>query len=206
MPRSVAEPERPGAPLRRTVVAPVVIGLSLLVLFQAKRLFFPRELTPLKGRVNVDGRPVTFGVVTVVTADGATLTAPIGPDGTYSLPHVPPGPVRIAVASPEPKSVFQKAAEASPAATASGRSAKPGFAAKAEPGGGAPVGPNAGVAIAMKADAGPPSAQQAARPEHAGWFRIPGRYANPLQSGLMGNVVSDGSTIDLDLSAAANAK
>ncbi len=104
---------------------------------QVRSCLSTRQRSPVQGRVRVDDRPVTFGVVTVVTADGSTLTAQIRPDGTYTLP---------------------------------------------------------------------PIVQSPARPEHAGWFRIPGRYANPLRSGLGGSVAAEGSTIDLDLSAAANGK
>jgi len=205
MPDSSRSPDRPTSAGARIVATTVAIGLCLLVAMQVGNWLSTRERSPLQGRVRVGERPVTFGVVTVVTADGATLTAQIRPDGTYSLPHVPPGPVQIAVSSPEPKTVFQKAAEMSAAATPGGGSARSASTAKGSSGGaegGPPRGPEGSVAIAMKADAGPPSSQPPARPEHAGWFRIPGRYANPLQSGLGGRVAAEGTTIDLDLSAA----
>ncbi len=209
MPASSRSPDRPTSRGVRIIATMIAIVLCLLVAMQIRNWLSTRERSPLQGRVRVGERPVTFGVVTVVTADGATLTARIRPDGTYSLPHVPPGPVRIAVSSPEPKTVFQKAAEMPGDATPGGGPARPASIARGSSGGaegGPPRGPEGSVAIAMKSDAGPPSSQPPARPEHAGWFRIPGRYANPLRSGLGGSVAAEGATIDLDLSAAADRK
>lgn len=209
MPSSSTSADRSVSQGKRVIATTVVIGLCLVVAMQFRSRVATRRLAPVQGRVRVGDRPVTFGVVTVVTADGATLTARIGPDGTYSLPHVPPGPVRIAVSSPEPKTVVQKAAETPAAAGPSGRPSGTPAATRGSGGtgdGGPPRGPEGSAAIAMKTDAVPPSSQPPARPEHAGWFRIPGRYANPLRSGLGGSVAAEGSTIDLDLSAAADGK
>lgn len=209
MPSSSTSADRSMSQGKRVIATTVVIGLCLVVAMQVGGLFSTRQQSPVRGRVRVGDRPVTFGVVTVVTADGATLTARISPDGTYSLPHVPAGPVRIAVSSPEPKTVVQKAAETSAAASPNGTPSRPPATTRSPDGtaaGGPPRGPEGSAAIAMKTDAVPPSSQPPARPEHAGWFRIPGRYANPLRSGLGGSVAAEGSTIDLDLSAAADGK
>ncbi len=206
MPKSGAVTARPGAPPTRIVALAAVVGLASLVVLASRSWLAARDRSPVQGQVHVDGRPVTFGVVTVVTAGGATLSARIRPDGTYSLPHVPPGPVRIAVASPEPRTVFQKAHAEAAVADPGGRGVGPGLQPRSAPGGGPQAAPDAGVSIAMKVEGGPPSAQPPARPEHAQWFRIPGRYADPLRSGLAGRVSADGSTIDLDLTATETAK
>ena len=104
MPSPANAAKQPGSPVTKIVAATFAFGLSAAVLAWAMGWFSTPGRSRLEGRVSVDGRPVTFGVVTVVTADGATLTARIGPDGTYSLPHVPPGPVRIAVSWSRPAS------------------------------------------------------------------------------------------------------
>jgi len=209
MPSSITSADRSTSQGKRIIPTAVAIGLCIVVAMQVRSCLSTRQRSPVQGRVRVDDRPVTFGVVTVVTADGSTLTAQIRPDGTYTLPHVPPGPVRIAVSSPEPKTVFQKAAEPSAATSPGGKPSRPSAATRGPDGtgeGGPPRGPEGSAAIAMKTKADPPSSQSPARPEHAGWFRIPGRYANPLRSGLGGSVAAEGSTIDLDLSAAADGK
>lgn len=188
----------------RIVAATIACGLCLLFLLQAWGRLSTRGQAPLRGRVSVEGRPVTFGVVTVVTAAGTTLTGRIRPDGTYELPQVPPGAVRIGVSSPEPRTVFQKATSSPESEAAGGRgAARPAQAGgSGAAGGGLPRSPAGGVTIAVRVDAPPPSTQAAVRPEHAGWFRIPGRYADPVRSGLGGSVAAAGSTIDIDLPAA----
>jgi hypothetical protein len=207
MPGTGGSSDRPGSPLTRRVTTTFAVGLCLLLVFLGWNWIAARHRTPLQGRVSVDGKPITFGVVTVITAGGETLTTQIRPDGTYLLPHVPAGQVRFAVASPEPRTVFQKAIEPGAASFPPRSPAPPGL----PPGGDGDVGdsrvaPDAGRAIAMSVEGGPPSSQPAVRPEHAAWFRVPGRYANPLRSGLSGSVSAGGSTIDLDLSAAEPGK
>lgn len=185
---------------RRILAIIVVAVLCILLLMQVWSRVAARGRSPLQGRVNVAGRPVMFGTVTVVAADGTTLTTTIQPDGRYLLPHVPPGPVRIAVSSPDPQTVFQKAV----ANPSSAPPRDPGAAGRGRPGGAKPKGgtqEDTGntLSIAMPIDKAPPSTEGASRPEHAGWFRIPGRYASPATSGLRGTVEPRGSTVDFNL-------
>lgn len=184
---------------RRIVLTTIAIIFCWIFLSWAWSVRAAVGTSPVEGRVTVAGRPVTFGTVTILTADGTTLTTPIQPDGTYLLPHVPPGPVQIAVSSPDPKTVFEKALSdpvikppKDPAATANG-----GINGQPSPGKKTDAGGN--VTIAARVDKPPPSTQAQARPEHAGWFRIPGRYASPAQSGLKTTVEPRGSTVNLDL-------
>jgi hypothetical protein len=55
------------------------------------------------GKVTYQGKPVAWGSVTVLAADGSTHQAGINPDGTYRLEKVPTGPARVGVSSPDPK-------------------------------------------------------------------------------------------------------
>jgi hypothetical protein len=57
----------------------------------------------LSGTVQHDGKPVVLGTVTVVDATGRPYSGAIQPDGRYVVNNVPVGPVKIAVASPDPK-------------------------------------------------------------------------------------------------------
>ena len=190
---------------RRIAAAAVAAVLCFLLLSWGWNSLAARGKSPLQGRVSVAGRAVTFGTVTVMTADGATITAPIQPDGTYALPHVPPGPIRVAVSSPEPKSIFQKATEAKSAerpADSQPTAPRPGglgSSRNGKPSGGKNSAADAGAPIAVAPDTPPPSSLAPSRPEHAAWFRIPGRYANPMQSGLVGTVERRGTKLDLDL-------
>lgn len=206
MPKSDFVPTRPGSPSSRRLAIAAAFGCMALVMVLGKTWMAARHRSPVRGQVRVDGRPVAFGVVTVVTANGATLTASIQPDGTYALPHVPPGPVRIAVASPEPRTVFQKAPKTGATTAPGGPPGTPRSRSPRASDGGSPDVADGRVSIAMKAEGGPPSAQPPARPEHSQWFRIPGRYADPVRSGLAGRISADGATLDLDLSAAETTK
>jgi hypothetical protein len=51
------------------------------------------------GRATLDGRPVTAGKVTFVTARGA-VASDLGSDGTFTASNVPVGSVKIAVLPP----------------------------------------------------------------------------------------------------------
>lgn len=54
------------------------------------------------GSVSYRGRPVVWGTVSVVGADGMTYYGPVRPDGTFAVPGVPVGPARFGVYSPDP--------------------------------------------------------------------------------------------------------
>ena len=49
------------------------------------------------GKVLYKGHPLEGGTVLFVSPGRASVTAEIGPDGSYSIPKIPAGPVHIAV-------------------------------------------------------------------------------------------------------------
>jgi len=79
-------------------------AVALLLLFIGVRGCSRDDTVTLTGKVAAkDGRPVTWGTVSVVAADDKLYSAPIRPDGTYQIVGLPPGPVRLAVTSPDPQ-------------------------------------------------------------------------------------------------------
>jgi len=54
------------------------------------------------GKVNYQGRPVTYGSVIFICTDKIARSGVIEPDGSYSVEGVPPGNVTIAVISRNP--------------------------------------------------------------------------------------------------------
>jgi hypothetical protein len=163
--------------------------------------------TTLTGRVTSQGKPVVFGTVTVITSDHRTHSVPIRPDGTYVLKGVPRGPVKVAVSSPNPKPVIERQAVET-GAVGSGtqsQSARP----KSASGGPMPGQPAAasgqdkaveGVSIAATNERGPASPDPGrSHAAHRDWFRIPGRYANPVTSGIGTDVGRGRTTLNLSL-------
>ena len=59
--------------------------------------------TEVTGKVTYKGKPVVYGAVILVSADGQTAAAgPIQPDGTYTVTGMKPGEVRVGVISRDP--------------------------------------------------------------------------------------------------------
>ncbi|MDY3560114.1 carboxypeptidase-like regulatory domain-containing protein [Gemmata sp. JC673] len=56
----------------------------------------------VSGRVTHKGKPVTSGSVTLIASDDLPYAAQIASDGSYSIPGVPGGSVKIGVTSPNP--------------------------------------------------------------------------------------------------------
>ncbi|MCX7429885.1 MAG: carboxypeptidase-like regulatory domain-containing protein [Planctomycetia bacterium] len=200
-----------GMPLDEYVVMhlrEIAAALLLVVVLLCSLLFVELPgATTLTGRVTSQGKPVVFGTVTVITSDHRTHSVPIKPDGTYVLKGVPRGPVKVAVSSPNPQPVFERQAVETGAVGSDTRSqsARP----KSASGGPMPGQPAArpgqakaveGVSIAATNDRGPappnPGRSDAA---DRGWFRIPGRYANPASSGIGTDVGRGRTTLNLSL-------
>ena len=201
----------------REIVAAVVIGVVTLIALRHVEL--PGG-TVLSGRVSSQGKAVVFGTITAIATNGRTFNVPIQPDGTYSLRNLPAGPVRLAVSSPNPTSVVDRQADAAggptagpaadaqaPAREASARSAK-GRKPARPPGQANDDEAVEGVSIAASPETSPTghsraspetTAGQGTQGTHAGWFRIPGRYANPLTSGLKADIGRGRKTLDLSL-------
>jgi hypothetical protein len=53
--------------------------------------------TEVKGTVKYKGTPVAGGSITLVASDGTVHSGTLGPDGSFSIPGVPTGDVRVAV-------------------------------------------------------------------------------------------------------------
>src|SRR5262249_46163481 len=60
-------------------------------------------MATMKGKITYQGRPVTFGSVTVLDEDSTAHSGLIEPDGTYTVEGVHPGKVTIGVSSPDPR-------------------------------------------------------------------------------------------------------
>lgn len=187
-----------------------ILGLLVVVILFLSALPFVElpGATVMSGRVLSQGRPVVFGTVTVLASDNRVYSVPIRADGTYLLRHVPPGAVKVAVSSPQPRSIDQ---QGDGAAANMSRSSQPPGDRPSNPGRGSQTGGRSagkateaetmqGVSIAAPSPVAQ-SAQSPGRPDpqQAGWFRIPGRYANPATSGIVKQVQRGRTILDLSL-------
>jgi hypothetical protein len=148
------------------VVRPIArrtLSVAALVVVLAGALGCGSKQTDVTGKVTYKGKSLVAGNVTLVSASGTSHSGAISSDGTYTIPGVPLGPVKIGVTSTDPGT--------SPAAAGrvSGRdsrsSAEKAGAAKAP----APV---AGEKV-------------------AGWFPIPTTVMDPNKSNLTGSAEPD---------------
>lgn len=156
------------------------------------------DTTMLSGRVaGKDGRPVTWGTVTVIASNNQAYTAPIRPDGSYQITGLPPGPVRVAVTSPDPQQYVGRT-QAGGGGVTTGPGVGSGSPAVSAPGGGG-VGGGAGggarnggggradkkqVFGASPTIDPPQVTAPATLPPQGQWFPVAGKYGNPTSSGL----------------------
>ena len=56
----------------------------------------------VSGRVTHKGKPVPAGTITFLTAEQKVFTSQIASDGSYAVPRLPAGPVKIGVQTPPP--------------------------------------------------------------------------------------------------------
>lgn len=208
----------------REIVAAVIVAVIVIVALWGVE--FPGS-TVLAGRVTSQGKPVVFGTITVIAADNKTYTVPIAPDGTYVVRHLPPGPVRLAVSSPHPRSVVEREPDEAAQTAAGQPAAGPGAGPRAGPGpdgprsaatrgprksgdgaggadagdvaDGAPIAASPRVPTSAAGTTPVPGVVSRQAPAAAGWFRIPGRYARPATSGLKTDVRRGRTKFDLSL-------
>ena len=74
-------------------------GVLLIVL---AAIGFGRSKATVTGRVTHKGRPVIWGSVLLVGADGRAASGRIEPDGSYAVTNAPQGEVQVGVISKDP--------------------------------------------------------------------------------------------------------
>lgn len=78
-----------------------VAGLGLLVIVLAF-FFSGSKHATVTGKVTYQGRPVIWGSVVLVGADGRCAAGKIEPDGTFRVENASPGSVNVGVISRDP--------------------------------------------------------------------------------------------------------
>lgn len=79
-------------PLMRTAVAAAVLAVAGCGGGTAN----------VSGKVTFNGKPVVYGTVVVIGADGSSKSGTIQPDGSYRVSGVALGAAKVAVSSPPP--------------------------------------------------------------------------------------------------------
>ncbi len=82
---------------RRRVPVLLLLGLALASVGCGK------STGEVSGKVTYHGKALTFGTVTITSANGPQQSATIQPDGTYEIKDVPTGPATVTVACIDPK-------------------------------------------------------------------------------------------------------
>jgi hypothetical protein len=77
-----------------------VAGLGLAVVLAVAGC--GAETGTVSGKVTFNGRPLTFGMVAFVSADGRVASCSIEPDGSYKIDKILVGPAKISVQSLPP--------------------------------------------------------------------------------------------------------
>jgi hypothetical protein len=129
---------------------------------------------PVSGSVTYKGKALPSGTVSFFGSDNQVASGQIGPDGSYSVPAVTVGPVKVSV---QVATVGKKTITMGP----------PGGDKKMTSGG--PKDMAERSAIATGEGAGTPAAV----------VKIPQEYANPETSGLTFTVQPGGNTFNIDL-------
>lgn len=130
----------------------------------------------VKGKVTYGGKSVVWGSVTLVDEKGMFHQGPINLDGTYTIPNVPVGKVKIGVFSPKPDGTHK-----------GGRGAVSAVGGKGDPND-----------PRDKFKSAPPP--EPPKPQPGAWFPLPDKFVEPEKSGLTGEVKSSKETVlDVDL-------
>ena len=143
----------------------------------------------VKGSVSAGGKPVVWGTVILVDASGAYHQGDIELNGTFEIPGVPSGAVKIGVTSPNPED---------PRAGGRGKDARGGKDGANKGGGkGGPVSGIDDPRSKFVAENGGPALPRPAPPAGA-WFPLPNpdKTGDPMQSGLTGEIKS-GQPLDI---------
>jgi hypothetical protein len=179
-----------------------LVGVAVLLVAGRYVLMAIKTLgqAPLEGTVTFDGTPICYGTVTLVADDHQILHATITPDGRYRFPHVSGGKFRVAVSSPNPRSVFEQTPGAVPQRPTSQKNFARTQAADASDSS-ATVEQLGATAVALPA-ATPLPPRTGKSVQQRLWRAIPGHYANPLTSGLLLDTTKGGGIQNLTLKKA----
>lgn len=102
-----------------------LLALSILLLLGLSALTGCSRKGDIYGKVTCQGKPVVYGTVSIVGADGIPRTGNIHPDGYYEVFDVPVGSAKIGVASPDPEVQHQSLVAAQRNADAANRIVPP---------------------------------------------------------------------------------
>jgi hypothetical protein len=130
----------------------------------------------VKGQVTLDGKPLTYGIVTFRASDGRTGSATIDPKGIYTMNDAPIGDVAVLVSVPKQTAAMKGMPGMPPAGT------------KAAPPKGIPMESPEGVKMAVAKGVDPSQI-----------VYIPEKYVSAESSGLTYTVTSGEQTHNLPL-------
>jgi hypothetical protein len=85
----------------RAVTSRLVFNALTLTVLAASTAGCGQQLCTVTGRVAFQGQPVTSGSVVLYCEGQQIVRGLIGPDGTYAIPNVHRGPVRVTVKPPD---------------------------------------------------------------------------------------------------------
>lgn len=85
----------------------------------------------VSGTVSYKGKPLAYGTVNAIASDQMVYYGAIREDGSFTIPNVPPGPIKLGVVSPDP--YFQRVASPEAKAELEERERKAGVTPPAKP-------------------------------------------------------------------------
>lgn len=85
----------------------------------------------VSGSVSFKGKPLAYGTVNAIASDQMVYRGSIQPDGTFVIPNVPAGPIKLGVYSPDP--YFEPPMSAETKAAIAERERKAGMIAAPKP-------------------------------------------------------------------------
>ena len=157
--------------------------------------------TPLIGVASLDGQPIRYGTVTIITQDNKVFTSHISPDGMYKFPSIKPGRLQVAVSSPNPRSVFEQK-NSNDNSDLTDQSSYRARSPQDQP----PSRPdrlnglsNHGQTTVAAPNSKPPPKTVSQTAQQKLWRPLPGRYANPVTSGLTITATAAGGLHEIKL-------
>ncbi len=157
--------------------------------------------TTLVGVASLDGQPIRYGTVTIITQDNKVFTSHISPDGMYKFPSIKPGRLQVAVSSPNPRSVFEQTntkdnSDSTDQALYRARSPRDQPPPRQDRLDGLS---NHGQTTVAAPNSTPPPKTVSQTAQQKLWRPLPGGYANPVTSGLTITATAAGGLHELRL-------